>query len=190
MRILIAGAEGRVGRQVADQAIGHGHEIHPLTSSRDRTLLTDAIRRAEAVISTVAIDGAPGGERPQDTTANLVRAMVREGIGRLVIASVAGAGGHRGDLPLFGQIAYLLSGTGERLATADLVEGDVMVSDLEWTIVRAAALTDHDRTGHYRVVVGPFVPKGKSMPRGDLAALLLKTAESDRYLRKIVSVAR
>ncbi|HEX9092422.1 MAG TPA: NAD(P)H-binding protein, partial [Coriobacteriia bacterium] len=69
------------------------------------------------------------------------------------------------------------------------MEGDVMLSDLQWTIVRAAVLTNRPRTGHYRVVEGPVVPRGLTISRADLAGFLLKVAESSRYSQRIVAVA-
>jgi putative NADH-flavin reductase len=71
----------------------------------------------------------------------------------------------------------------------EAMEGEVMLSSLDWTIVRAATLTNKERTGHYRVVEGPIVPRGRRISRGDLAAFVLKVAETGRYPRRIVSVA-
>jgi putative NADH-flavin reductase len=69
------------------------------------------------------------------------------------------------------------------------MEGDVMLSDLDWTIVRAAALRDGPLTGIYRVVEGNAVPKGTHISRADLAALLLKCATGGFYVRRAVAVA-
>jgi len=64
-----------------------------------------------------------------------------------------------------------------------------MLSDLDWTIVRAAALSNREQTGHYRVVEGPVVPGGLRLSRADLAALLLKITEMGLYRRRVVAAA-
>ncbi len=69
------------------------------------------------------------------------------------------------------------------------MEGDVMLSDLDWTIVRPARLTDGPQTGEYRVVEGGPVPGGSKVSRADAAALILKAAEAGLYSRRIVSAA-
>lgn len=187
-RILIAGADGRTGRQVVELARGHGNEVGELASTRDRSAIAHAVRGFDAVVSTLLIDGAGGERDVQDVSADLVRVMVAEGVGRLVVASWAGAGGHRRELGLLRRARSVLAG--EDLEVADLVEGDVMLSELDWTIVRVHGVSDRPRTGHYRVVEGPVVPKGSEVPRGDLAAFLLKTAETGRYPKRIVAISR
>lgn len=188
MRILVAGAEGRTGTQVAEVARGHGHDVTLLMGTPDRRTLADLVRGQDAVVSTLVVDGGRTRAAIQDLSADLVRAMVAQGIERLVVASWAGAGDHLADLTMMRRAASIL--TGEDAGVADVVEGDVMLSELDWSIVRVHGVSDRARTGHYRVVEGPVVPKGASLPRSDLAAFLVKTAESRRYIRRIVAVAR
>jgi putative NADH-flavin reductase len=207
VRILVVGASGRTGTLLVEQALGHGHDVTALvrdpSSARfggerlrvlsgdvlDPAALASAVEGQDAVISVLAARrGQPAGVYA-DGTANLIRAMAARGVERFVVASAAGVGGHVRELPLAYRALLLLPRLRADYAAMELMEGDVMLSDLRWTIVRSAVLTNRPRTGHYRVVEGPVVPKGLSIARGDLAGLLLKVAESDRYTRRIVAVA-
>jgi putative NADH-flavin reductase len=207
VKLLVVGASGRTGRLVVEQALGHGHEVTAfvrdparLAISRERlsvvvgdatapVTFAPALEGQDAVISVL---GAGRGSAPTvlaDGAANLARAMTARGVARLVIVSAAGVGGHAGELPLIARAFSLLPAMRAVREAQEAMEGEVMLSSLDWTIVRAATLTNKERTGHYRVVEGPIVPGGKRIARGDLAAFVLKVAETGRYPRKIVSVA-
>ena len=208
MRILVLGASGGTGRQVIEQALGHGHDVvafvrdparvdlgaRPLSvvagDVTDAAAVQAAVEGCDAVISTLG----SRGERPvhvySDGIANAIRAMTARGVSRLVVMSAAGAGARGApDVPI-GQRAFMMLPS-MRAIYDDLerMEGDVMLSDLEWTIVRPAGLTDGPFTGIYRVVEGPVVPKGSRVSRADVAALLLKCAEGDLFAHKAVAVA-
>jgi putative NADH-flavin reductase len=207
MKLLVVGASGRTGRLVVEQALGHGHEVTAfvrdpgrlaMSHERLRVVVGDATTPAtiapalEGQEAVVSVLGASHGSLPTvlaDGAANLVRAMTARGIMRLVIVSAAGVGGHARELPLLMRAFSVLPAMRAIRAAQEAMEGEVMLSSLEWTIVRAASLTNRERTGHYRVVEGPIVPGGTRIARGDLAALALKVAETGRYPRRIVSIA-
>jgi putative NADH-flavin reductase len=207
VRLLVVGASGRTGVHVVAQALGHGHEVTalvreaelPVTAHErlrivvgdvlDPAQLGPAVQGQDAVISVLAARRGELASVYADGTANLVRAMTARGVERLVVASAAGMGGHVRELPLAYRALLLLPRLRADYAAMELMEGDVMLSDLEWTIARAAVLTNRSQTGHYRVVDGPVAPKGLSISRADLAAFMLKVAESRRYIRRIVAVA-
>lgn len=207
MRITVIGASGRTGRLLVEQALGHGHEVTafvrdaarlPITherltvvvgDARDPAALASAIDGRDAVVSVLGARKREAASIYADGTANLVRVMSARGVRRLVVASAAGLGGHIGELPLPYRALLMLPRLRRDYAAMELMEGEVMLSDLDWTLVRAAALSNRPQAGHYRVVDGPVVPKGSRIGRADLAALLLKVAETGRYPRRVVAVA-
>jgi putative NADH-flavin reductase len=207
VRLAVIGAAGRTGRLLVSQALGHGHEVtafvretegSPVARERLRVLAGDvgdpgalaaALQGQDAVISVLAARRGEPAAVYADGTANLVRLLTARGIGRLVVASAAGIGGHKRELPLAYQALLLLPRLRRDYEAMEIMEGEVMLSDLDWTIVRAAALSNRAQTGHYRVVDGPVVPKGYRLGRADLAALLLKIAETGLYRRRIVAAA-
>lgn len=207
MKLAVIGASGRTGRLLVSQALGHGHDVtafvretedFPVAHERLRVLVGDAadpsalaraVEGQDAVVSVLAARRGEPAAIYADGTANLVRVMTARGVRRLVVSSAAGMGGHKRELPLAYQALLLLPRLQRDYEAMEAMEGDVMLSDLDWTIVRAAALSNKPQTGHYRVVDGPVVPKGYRLGRADLAALLLKIAETGLYRRRIVAAA-
>jgi putative NADH-flavin reductase len=185
MKLLVIGASGRTGRQVVEQALGHGHEVTAFARDAarmgpprpgvrivegDATVyeqLAPAVDGQDAVIS--VIGGGDGREVHvySDATANLIRAMTARGVRRLVVLSAAGAGDISGQLPV--RYRLFRAAPGMRAVYDDLerMEGDVMLSDVDWTIVRPARLTDGRQTGHYRSAEGSFIPTGSENVRED-----------------------
>ncbi len=207
MRILVLGASGATGQQVVEQALSHGLEVVafvrdagrlPFTHERltviagdvaDSVALQTAVAGCDAVISTLG----SRGQRPvtvySDGIANTIRAMAARGIRRLVVVSAAGAGADSPDVPLRVRMMRKMPGLRPVYEDMERMEGDIMLSELDWTIVRAHALRDGPLTGLYRVVEGNSAPKGAHISRADLAALLLKCAQGDLYVKKAVAVA-
>jgi len=156
--------------------------------------VTDPACVAAAVDGQDAVVSALGSrsERPvhvySDGIANTLRAMTARGVRRLVVVSAAYVGAGVG-LPLPLRLLGRAPGVAGVREDMELMEDDVQLSDLDWTIVRAAALTNGPFTGVYRVVENGAVPGGRRISRPDLAALLLKCAEGSQYLRRTVAVA-
>lgn len=207
LRLLVLGASGRTGRLVVEQALGHGHEVVGLVREpgalqaipgrlspvvgdvRDAATVSAAVKGCTAVVSCLG----SRGERPvhvySDGVANAIRAMSARGIRRLVVVSSSGVGALPEELSIRARAMRALPNVRPVYEDMERMEGDVQLSDLDWTIVRPAALNDGPFTGHYRVVPGHSVPGGKRISRADLAALVLKCAESDRYIRQSIAVA-
>ena len=206
MRLLVLGASGATGREIVRQALGHGHEVTALVRDPSRFAAadphlrvvvgdaTDASAIATAVEGQDAVASALGahGERPvhvySDGIANTIHAMTARGIRRLVVVSAAYAGGSAG-LPLALRLQGRAPGASAMREDMERMEGDVQLSDLDWTIVRAAALSNGPLTGVYRTVENAAVPGGRRISRADLAALVLKCAEGSHFLRRTVAVA-
>jgi uncharacterized protein YbjT (DUF2867 family) len=206
-RILVLGASGRTGRHVVEQALGHGHLVTAFVrdpgrvgtvSDRlrvvtgDATIAADVQAAVEGQDAVVSVVGSTS-QRPvhvySDGVANAIRAMTARGIGRLVVLSAVGVGTDGSGLPLAQRALRKLPAMRAICEDMERMEGDVMLSDLDWTIVRASSLTDGPLTGVYRAVEGPVVPKGSQISRADVAALLLKCAEGELYVRRAVAVA-
>lgn len=207
MRILVLGASGGIGRLVVEQALGHGHDVTAFVRDPSRLDVkherltvfvgdaTDAGAVRDAMAGTDAVISALGscGERPvsvySDGVANVIRAMTALGVQRLAVVSSSGVGAELSELSLTARAMRKMPNLRPVYEDMERMEGDVMLSDLDWTIVRPAALTDGPFTGIYRVVEGHTVPKGSKVSRADVAALLLKAATGSRYVRRAIAVA-
>lgn len=200
MKILVFGSTGSVGKIFVQQALDEEHHVtafarnpaaisitHPNLSVfqgdvRDQSAVERATPGHDAV---VCILGAGKGTVRAVGTRNIVLAMEKAGVKRLVCQSTLGAGDSRGNLNFFWK--YIMFGMLLRKAYADheLQEKHVIQSNLHWTIVRPAAFTDGPKTGNYRQGFGTNA-NGLTLriSRADVADFLLKQLSGLTYLRK------
>ena len=207
MRVIVFGAGGGVGRQLVRQAIAGGHEVtafvhsdpHDLTPGariiEGDVLNPDAVRRA--VAGHDAVLDAIGGQTPwkrtglePDAARNIVDAMRNEGVRRLVVTSAMGVGDS-------GEVAgsfyeYVLVPTFLRGTMKDKAEMErdlAAATELDWVVVRPAALTDDEATGDVRVFADDEDGKAHKIARADVAAFMLEQLESDSHLRQRATIA-
>lgn len=202
MNVLIFGATGGTGRELVRQALDRGHSVTAF--ARDPSALgeRDGLRwLAGDVLDATAVERAvaghdvvlcvlgapatkPGNVRSQGTR-NIVRAMEDAGPRRLICQSTIGIAETRGLLPPLYRyiiVPFLLRRT---FAEHERQEAAVRSSDLQWTIVRAAALTDGEPTGSYR---HGFTPTEGSLEfeisRADVANFTIGLLSDDAYLHE------
>lgn len=201
LRLTILGATGRTGRQILVRALTQGHGVTALVRApaklgpfASRVLIVEgdaldpaavdrAVRGADAVL--VALGRSRGSPRNLQTQslANVVSAMTREGVRRLVVLANS-AVGDPGDRPGLRQRAVRVllrlvhpTDRQDALGTARTVER----SGLDWTIVRASLLRDASPKGSYKV--GRLTGELRTtVSRGDVAEFMLTCATAGGYL--------
>lgn len=210
MRIVIFGANGPTGRLLTDQALESGHDIvaftrrpgeFPVVHDRLTTMGGDvydpaaverAVSGADAVLSTL---GVPFTRKPITTysagVANIVTAMNRHGVRRIAVVSSSAVDPHPyADAGfLFNRVLQpFITGVLGRTLYADMraMEALLTASDLEWTIVRPSGLFDLPHRTDYTMAEGRA--EGRFTARSDLAACLLRLAETDHHVRTVVGV--
>jgi uncharacterized protein YbjT (DUF2867 family) len=138
-----------------------------------------AIKGADAAVFAAGAGG--GGSAAPTLTVNrdgaikVLRAPANAGVRRYLIISAAGA-----EDPPDGDDGLSIYLRAE--ADADAA---VQSSDLEWTILRPGALTDHPGTG--RVRVDPTTGRG-TVPRDDVAAVLARLLHDERAAHRVLYV--
>lgn len=207
-RILVLGATGRTGLHVVAQAVAMGCEVTALVRSPDR--LTAAARPSRVVVGDIRDDSEAvreafagqhavvsalgagqsfksGGLIAQAAPV-IVAAMREHGVRRLVFTSAFGVGPTWHDIPV---LPRLFAKTLLRDVYADKLAGEHVIksSDLEWTIVYPAGLTDGPATGTARV--GERLPMSgfPRVSRADVAAVLLQQLDDRRFVGKGILVA-
>ncbi len=201
MKVLIFGATGSIGRKLVAQALDLGHTVtafvrnpakvqieHPNLAivqgdALDAATVEKAVEGQDAVLCSLGA-GAKGNVRSAGTR-NIVLAMEKAGVGRLVCQSTLGVGDSRGNLNFFWK--HIMFGFLLRRAYADHVdqEGFVKRSQLDWTIVRPAAFTDGRRTGEYRHgFPGTDRALTLKISRADVADFMLKQLADRTYVHK------
>jgi putative NADH-flavin reductase len=206
MRVLVFGSAGRTGRLIVTKALGHGHEVTAFTHKasldmhherlaivrgdvRDQAAVSAAVSGQRAVA--FALSAASGGATiHEDGIANVIYAMAEHGVQRLAAVSAAGAFDRSSHRMSFAQRTMIALTMGSVYDDLEAMERRIMASDLDWTIVRPSSLSDGPATGQYRFSFdGALLPKSKRISRGDVAAFLLKSLETDTYVRRAVVIA-
>lgn len=201
MKIIIFGATGSVGRHLVEQALKGGHTVtafardpsrlgvthanlaHRAGDVLDEDAVLDALAGQDAAIVALGA-GRKGGVRMTGTR-NIVAAMRRHGVRRLVCASTLGAGDSYPALNFFWK--RIMFGLLLRDAFADhqMQEDIIRQSDLDWVIVRPGAYTDGPATGAYKSGFDA-AEKGLSLKisRADVAGFMLRQLTGTTWLRQ------
>lgn len=205
MKLTVIGGSGGTGALLASQALAAGHEVTVVSRSgrgpegcravacdagdpAARDELAEAVAGSDAVAVTVG--GAKGVENQRArVTSAVVAAMRRAGVRRLLVQSSLGAGDSAKQLPaaLRGVVRLALA---KPLADHNLQESAVERSGLDWTIVRPSGLTDKPATGSWQVLeISEPGTLGGSIPRADVAALMLRALETDATIGQRLGVS-
>ncbi|HET9494871.1 MAG TPA: SDR family oxidoreductase [Chloroflexia bacterium] len=201
MKVAVFGATGTIGRQLIEQALEQGHTVTAFVRDSakldikspylkvvqgdvlDPASVEKAVQGQDAVLCSIGA-GRKGTVRSEGTR-NIVRAMEKAGVRRLICQSSLGVGDSRGNLNFLWK--YVMFGVLLREAFKDhvLQENFVKQSRLDWTIVRPAAFTDGERTGNYHHGF-PGTRNGLRLKisRADVADFMLKQLGDSAYLRK------
>lgn len=205
MKLIIFGATGSIGRNVVEQALKQGHQVTAFVRDaskleiKDRNLLIavgdvldpDSVERAvegqDVVLCSIGA-GRKGGVRSEGTR-NIIHAMEKTGVRRLICQSTLGVGDSRSNLTIFWK--YFMFGLFLRDAYEDHVRQEryVRQSRLDWTIVRPGAFTDGEHTGQYRHgFSGTDKTTKLKISRSDVADFMLKQLLDNTYLHKTPSL--
>jgi putative NADH-flavin reductase len=209
MKILLIGATGGTGQEILKQGLAQGHQITALL--RNPTALTvqdknltvvqgdilksDTLEKAlpgqEAVISALGLTLAQS-RKPTTIysigTKNLVEAMRRSQVRRLIAITGIGSGDSRGHGGFFYDKIILPFLLKEGYDDKTRQEEVIKASQLDWIIVRPGQLSNKPATGNYRIMLdGNYRVKG--IARADVADFVLKQLTSNQYLRKTPSIS-
>lgn len=203
MKILIFGSTGGTGRELVRQALDAGYEVTAF--ARQPTKLNSIthpnLQRVQGdVLNPEAVDNAVSGHDAvlcaigtgarrttlrEEGTRNVVRAMEKAGVRRLICQSSLGIGDSRANLGFFTKYVIVPVFLRHAFADHEHQEGVVKESNLDWTIVRPPHLKDGPRTGQYRhgFPTTDTEIQGK-ISRADVADFMLKQLTDDTYVHR------
>jgi len=206
-RVLVLGATGPTGRQVVDQALQAGHQVtafvrdpSKLQDPRVRVVtgdvtaagpaLADAMRGQDAVISALGIGQsfAPHGLM-EHAMPRIVAAMEESGVRRLILVSAFGVGDTFADVPILPRI-FIRTLLARVYADKEAGEKVLKQSDLDWTVVYPAGLTNGPRSEDFRFGEHLELRGFPTVSRADVAEFLIDELDDDQYVRKGVLIAK
>lgn len=125
-----------------------------------------------------------------DGTRNIVQAMEKLGVRRLICESSLGVSDSRGRLGIFYNLVLVPLFLRNMFADKAVQEQSIKESGLDWIIVRPTSLTNGPRKGVYRasVDIGHWFSPTR-ISRSDVADFMLKQLTDDTWLRKTPGVA-
>lgn len=200
MRLVIFGATSLTGKHIVEKALEAGHDVTafvrdesrvPVKHPRLKIVCGDALNPSQvesavigsdAVLSTLGPKGKPA-VMAAESTKNVISAMQKHGVKRLVVVSVAGV-----PVPQDRRGSNLMSAL-IKLFLKDVFmdrENQLAVlksSSVDWVAVRVPRLTDEPARGSVKAFFGNPSP-GMKVTRADVADFMLKQLTDDQWLRQ------
>ena len=202
MKVIIIGATGATGQILMREALAQGHEVTALArnpsavapedprlrvlqgNALDASEVEAAVAGQDAVLSALGTRSARRTTLFSESTQNVISAMKKQGVRRLVCITGIGTGdskGHGGFLYDRVILPFVVKNVYE---DKDRQEEAIRQSALDWVIVRPARLTDEPAKGEYRVFLGGSYT-AQTISRADVAAFMLAQLTDDTYVHKM-----
>jgi uncharacterized protein YbjT (DUF2867 family) len=200
MKVLVAGAAGKIGKRLTRQLVERGHDVRGM-ARKDEQLeeiegmgaepfrldlesdpeekVAEAARGCDAIVFTAGAGPGSGAARKETMdyggAVKLIEAADKENVRRYVIVSSMGYAdpGGRGEME-----QYLLA-----KLKADVA---VQTSDLEYTVIRPGRLTDDDGAGN--IDAAPQLGRYGEIPREDVAAAIVEALELENTKRRAIEI--
>jgi putative NADH-flavin reductase len=208
MKVLIFGATGSIGRLLVKQGLEQGHQVtafvrdpaklniqHPNLAVvqgdvMDLPVVEKVVQGQDAILCSLGSGLKRTGTIRSEGTGQIIRAMEKTGVRRLICQTTLGVGDSQGNLNFFWK--YIMFGFLLRQVFANhvLQEDYVKQSRLDWTIVRPSAFVDGNRTGKYQHgFPGTDKTTKLKISRADVADFMLKQLSDNTYLHMTPAVS-
>lgn len=206
MKLMLFGATGGIGHQVVEQALEAGHYVTALARRPEAitvahphlevvkgdvfepTTFNHAVAGKDAVISALGVrDTGPTRVYSQGLT-NIIAAMRAAKVSRLICVSASGL-----EPGVWWQRwaakAILWRLFRESYTDLSRMEAIVKASNLDWTILRPARLTDGQHTGRYQMAINKHLSSGWRISRADVADSILHQIDNVAAYCGVIEVA-
>ncbi len=206
MKILVIGAAGKTGEAIVKQALAEGHTVTAFVHNAkefegegarvvegdvlDAAVVEGAVAGQEAVLD--ALGGhTPWKETSLDSNAarNIIRAMHKHGVKRLMVVSAIGVGGTEDLVPSWYEHLILPTLLRGAMKDKEKMEPLVEASGLEWTLVRPGHLVDGEATGEVHLFEAGSGETAHKITRADVAGFMLEALKERRYIGAAVNIA-
>jgi len=203
MNFLLIGATGPTGENIVKQGLAQGHDITALVRDASKLALSGPALHLVVgdILNSRDVDAAMAGQEAvicclgtgvtfkhvtlfSDGTRNLLTAMQKHSVRRIICITGVGAGDSRGHGGFF--FDRVIEPTLLRTIYQDKDRQEQLLrrSDRDWIIVRPGQLTNDEATGKYRVLLDLTGVSVGKVARADVAAFVLQQLTSDDFLHK------
>ena len=203
MRVVVFGATGGTGLQLVKQALEAGHQVTALVRPHTKFLMQhERLRIVQGdVLDPACVDAAVSGQDAvlsalgtnqrgpvticADGLKSILTAMTTHGMRRLVAISAYGAAdSHHRNL----YNSSLWTFMKQKMIDKEHMEELIKQSDVDWTVVRPAALTDRPRTQRYRAGTDLHMKISSKISRADVADFMLRQLTDTTYVHKAPAI--
>ena len=207
MNIVIFGATGPLGRRITQAALADGHQVTAFVRTAGRPDPHPGLREAtgdvldpgsvaaampghDAVISALGHSSpSSAGRNLYPGASHIISAMQTAGVSRLIWISSHGVGDARGHSGFVFERIFVPLRLRAEFADKERQEAIVAASDLDWTIVRPARLTNRPATGRLRAQARLPVTIRDSISRADAAQFVIHELEHGEHLLTAPTIA-
>jgi putative NADH-flavin reductase len=207
MNIIVFGATGPLGRCVVGSALSAGHHVTAFVRAPGRLAPDPGLREvtgdvldASAVAAAIpghdVVISALGHSRPsphgQDLHAgasHIIETMKAAHVGRLIWISSHAVGDSRGRSGFLFERIFVPLRLRAEFADKERQEALVTASDLDWTIIRPARLTNGPHTRQLRAQPRLKISIRNSVSRADVAGFVLTELEHGDHLLTAPTIA-
>ena len=207
MKVIVIGATGTIGSLAVQQMLAAGHDVTAFSRNpakldidnanltllagdvQDQAQVDAAVSDHDAVVITLGNKSLISPIRSTGTL-NVIRAMQKAGVSRLICQSTLGARESWSNLNFFWK--RIMFGGLLRAVFRDheLQERLVEASGLNWTIVRPGAFTDGPATGTFKEAFPPTLRGLKlKITRSDIANFLTRQLTDLSYTNRAVAIS-
>ena len=206
MNVLVIGATGPTGQAVVVNALAAGHKVTALARDPAKLdqqhpdlrvvtgdvlapdTLEPVMQGQDAVISAL---GSTFTRKPTELvstgTANVIAAMKKSGVPRLICITGFGAGESRGEANFVIDKLVFRGLLAELYRDKDRQEDEIRRSGLDWIIVRPVRLTKSAARG-YAATTDMSAVKSSTVTRADVASFCVDQLLDDSNLGHAVAV--
>ncbi len=206
-RIVIFGSTGGTGQELVAQALKANYSVTAFARSPEKLTVSDprlnvfkgdvlnledvcrAVENQDVVLSCIGMPPSDTSMLRTKGTANIIKAMEKQGLDRLICQSTLGCGESRVALSWF--LRYLIVPLILKKAFKDHEhqESTIENSTLGWTIVKPGSLISGKQIGRYNHGFAYSEKVKGKISRADTAHFMLSQIETNQYLRQNVALS-
>jgi len=207
--IMVFGASGGTGLEVAAQALEAGNqvtvvlrqpELFPIRHEQLRIIKGDVLQPQtyeNAFFGIEVVISCLGSRNREPTTvysegvSNILTAMKKVNVNRIICLSAGAV-----EVPPNASfiMKFIIKNVLQRLfkhSYADMLVMETILgkSDQNWTVIRPPRLLNGDKTGIYRSVLNDYLPGMSTLTRADLAHYIIHHLEDEKTYKSKVEIS-
>lgn len=206
-RIVIFGSTGGTGQELVKQGLNANYKVTAFARSPEKLNISDtnlkvikgdvlnfedvnkAVENQDIVLCCIGMPPSDKSMLRTKATVNIIKAMEKQGMKRLICQSTLGIRDSKVFLPWHWKYIIVPFILKDAFKDHEMQELEVENSKLDWTIVRPAGLTNGEKTGKFKC---DFTYSDKitlKISRADTAQFMLSQIDDNKYIHQKVGLS-